>query len=279
MTTTKPADRKGNAPITRMALPTMFAKVGEREFEFVISTPSIATDNASVTTSGINYQRWLDTGAPICWGHDTTEPPVANGQAVRTEGTKLIGRGKFPPAGVSARADEICGLVKSGVINATSIGFVVNKRTPQKDGTWLFDKITIMECSLVSVPALADALITARSDKREGKVLSKTNAGHVTAIIRSAADIAERGQAMLDQLGDDPDDASDDGDGGPERAARAHKARALKVANEAEAREFRRRKAMALKLAASARPAVNRLAPPPTIAARRAAAAALKAKG
>ena len=58
----------------------------------------------------------------LLWMHDPHNP-VARCTQIGVEDGALRGTGQFPPLGTTALADEICGLVKSGVVNAVSVGF------------------------------------------------------------------------------------------------------------------------------------------------------------
>jgi hypothetical protein len=89
---------------------------------------------------------------------------------------ELRGTAEFPPIGVSAQADEVCGLVKSGVVSSLSVGFDILDSTPldpkQPRGGLRISRADLLEISLVSVPADSGALITERSlsmrDQRAG---------------------------------------------------------------------------------------------------------------
>ena len=48
--------------------------------------------------------------------------------------SQLRGTGQFPPLGTTDLADEICGLVKSGVVNAASIDFETLDNEPIRKG-------------------------------------------------------------------------------------------------------------------------------------------------
>ena len=69
----------------------------------------------------------------------------------------------FAPAGVSAKADEYCGLAKAGILNAASIGFLPVESSPIKGGGYRYTKWELMEISLVAVPCNPEALVVGRS--------------------------------------------------------------------------------------------------------------------
>ena len=73
----------------------------------------------------------------------------------------------FAPQGVSDIADQVCGLVKAGVINAVSIGFQPLDQEPldphdRRAGTRI-TRAELLEVSFVSVPADKGAIVLERS--------------------------------------------------------------------------------------------------------------------
>jgi HK97 family phage prohead protease len=127
----------------------------------------------------------------------------------------------FAPEGISAKADEYCGLAKAGIISAVSIGFDPLESTPRAGGGYIYNKWTLLELSLVSVPAnpaatvierAAPAVTTAESKapfiKIDGKWLTEAefrdydrnfwtriNARALAIVQRRAQRIFERGEA------------------------------------------------------------------------------------
>lgn len=224
-----------DSTLTRLATPGPFSTVGARQVEVVVSDPSIARDGASIVTAGIKYDDWLGYGGTVLFSHDPSRP-VARAVKVWTVGTKLMALIQFPAEGTSDDSDMVYRLIKENVVNATSIGFIVTKRTPLQGGGYRFDSIDLLECSFVAVPALPSAVITARSAKRAGKVLSGKNEGHVRAAV-------DHLQAVLSDV-EPPENGDDDGDEQAERARRANAAR-LAAQAEDERRELARQRALA----------------------------------
>lgn len=138
--------------------------VGAREFKFVGATSRLDRDGHVLIPSGIdltNYRR----NPIILWQHNPGAP-VARCSSISVVDGELRGTGEFPPAGTSDTADEVCGLVKSGVVSAVSIGFDVRDAEPlDPKRPHAGKRITSSECleiSLVSVPADPGAVITER---------------------------------------------------------------------------------------------------------------------
>lgn len=84
---------------------------------------------------------------------------------VRVAGGKLVGKLNLLPAGISDRIDEIRAAVEAGVLRAVSVGFSPDPEhmEPNKSGGWLFKAVELLECSLVAVPANANAMQMAKS--------------------------------------------------------------------------------------------------------------------
>jgi hypothetical protein len=72
----------------------------------------------------------------------------------------------FAPEGISAKADEICALMKAGIVNTVSIGFLPIETEPMDPsrprGPQRYLRSSLMELSVVSVPANTDATAIAR---------------------------------------------------------------------------------------------------------------------
>jgi HK97 family phage prohead protease len=120
---------------------------------------------------------------------------------------KLRAMGEFAPAGISALADKTRALLKSGSVNAISIGFIPLEGERLKDGGTRYTRVELCEISVVAVPANAAALVTQRSLNKSGRVLSGTNATK----LQQAHDAAESCRALvadvLDGAGGDTDEA------------------------------------------------------------------------
>jgi HK97 family phage prohead protease len=143
--------------------------LGENEVEVTVSTSNlVAQDGLMLMASGCqldNYRKnpvWL-------WSHDPLTP-VGRSTQIGVQGAALNAKVAFAPAGVSPKADEVRGLVKSGVISAASIGFdfdaadcePLDPKRPHAGGKRV-KRWTLLECSFVAIPADPDALVTARA--------------------------------------------------------------------------------------------------------------------
>ena len=138
--------------------------VGAREFKFVGATSQLGRDGHVIIPAGIaltNYKR-----NPVLLFQHRPENPVARCTGISVVDGELKGSAEFPPLGTSPLADEVCGLVKSGIISSVSIGFEPTETEPldpkrPRSGLRI-TRCELLEISLVSVPADTGAVITER---------------------------------------------------------------------------------------------------------------------
>ena len=99
---------------------------------------------------------------PVClFNHDVNQP-IGRWNGVAIQDKRVVGTMTIPPPGASARTHEICNLVNDGVISGISVGFIGNKFEPLSGGGLKFTKWTLLDASLVAIPANPSALITQR---------------------------------------------------------------------------------------------------------------------
>jgi HK97 family phage prohead protease len=150
-------------------------------------------------------------------GHDRFRP-IGTAKVARTP-SAVEAVITFALPGVSATADEYCGLAKSGVVSAVSIGFSPLDAQPRSDGRgYLFKAWELLELSLVAVGSNPNAVVLERSFAKDGRVLAGV---HADALMRAHRRIGAARQDVADVLkaagclpddGDDfadPDDAPD----------------------------------------------------------------------
>jgi HK97 family phage prohead protease len=144
-----------------------------------------------VVQDGIDTANFMKTGGTVLWNHKS-DTPIARALSIGVEAGQLRSLVQFPDAGVSAKADEIYGLVKAGVVSSTSIGFQGLEWEPMDPkepwGGRKFLKCELMEFSFVSVPAMPDATVIARSNEDGGKPRWKCGASLNLPILTVADD-------------------------------------------------------------------------------------------
>lgn len=144
---------------------------GARQVVVTCSTDAIDRVGDIVVQAGINVANFARLKT-VLWNHDQDRPIAKAIEVAIVEG-QLRAIVEFPPEGISPKADEIYGLVKAGVINAVSIGFLPLTREPVdgknlKNGARVTES-ELLELSFVSVPANPNAEIMERSMRVETK--------------------------------------------------------------------------------------------------------------
>ena len=139
--------------------------LGPRSVRVQCSSATLDRTGEIVVQSGIKFAATV----PVLFGHDTQLPV---GRATpRLAGGNLVADVEFAPEGVSVRADEICGLVKAGIIDPVSIGFDPIQAVPMDParprGPQRYLSCELLELSFVTVPANRDAVVVARALDRD----------------------------------------------------------------------------------------------------------------
>jgi HK97 family phage prohead protease/HK97 family phage major capsid protein len=104
---------------------------------------------------------------PIALFNHKSDFPVGKWRNLRVENKELRGHLELAPEGTSPRIDEIRKLVDAGILRAVSVGFKPIEERPRKESKYgsCFVRSELVETSLVSVPANANALAVAKSLK------------------------------------------------------------------------------------------------------------------
>lgn len=134
--------------------------LSERQIRVIASDPTVDHVKDVMVPEGcdtVDYQK-----NPIILAQHNREFPIGRA-VVEIKNGRVEALINFAPAGVSAKADEYCGLAKAGIINAASVGFEPLEFEPIKDGGYRYTKWKLMEISLVSVPANPNAVVIGRA--------------------------------------------------------------------------------------------------------------------
>jgi HK97 family phage prohead protease len=127
-----------------------------------------------VVQDGIDYKNFMAIGGTVLWQHNQ-DHPIARCTEMSIVTGKLRAVVQFPETGISAKSDEIYGLIKAGIVNAASIGFDPLERTdidPKNPwGAYRYEAVELMEFSFVSVPCQAEATVVERA-LRNGRTKS-----------------------------------------------------------------------------------------------------------
>lgn len=130
---------------------------GDDHPQFVMSDESVDRYSDIVRAGGWRLNKF--NGVALA-NHDNTFP-LGQWKDVHVEGTRLLGRFKAAPQGVSNRVDEVLKMIEFGILNSCSVGFLPISQKPRPGGGIEYTAQELVECSIVSVPANANACIIA----------------------------------------------------------------------------------------------------------------------
>ena len=127
-----------------------------------ITTETLDRDGDVVKAAGIDLGPYRKNPI-VLWQHDW-RTPVGRAVELRGRNGGIEADVRFPSVGVSAKADEVYGLIQEGVINTTSIGFMpLDYDYDETTGGFIITSAELYEFSFVSVPSNRDAIISVRS--------------------------------------------------------------------------------------------------------------------
>ena len=133
--------------------------------EFVLSDESVDRMGDIISADGWDLDSFRKNPIAL-WGH-RSDLPIGTWDNIRVQDKTLRGKLTLAPKGIIPRIDELRALIDAGILRAVSVGFrdiesePIDKSNPFR-GT-RFTKHELVECSLVSIPANANAVATAKS--------------------------------------------------------------------------------------------------------------------
>jgi HK97 family phage prohead protease len=146
----------------RAILPTRLRQIADRQIRAVLSSGLVGRDKLLVDVAGIDLAGFRRNPIAL-WNHQP-DAPVGRVSPIIRNGSGLEGTITFAPEGISNTADQVYGLVKSGVVNSVSIGFEPGEMLrPDRDGVRTVRTCELMEVSFVSLPADMGAVVIERS--------------------------------------------------------------------------------------------------------------------
>jgi uncharacterized protein len=161
------------------------ASEDSRSFRAVVSTRAVDRYGDIVEVSGISLTNYF-LNPVVLFNHDYDQP-VARCVEIGLDGDKLVAAAEFPAEGLNANSDRVYGMMKAGLLNAVSIGFIpdydkmvpVNEKEPWAGMRFMAGEM--LEFSLVTVPANAEAILLQRglegTDAGEDDKLPEGTAG------------------------------------------------------------------------------------------------------
>ena len=169
-----------DADVERKSFSSLLAISPDETMTFVtnISVDSLDRDDEVIMPKGIRTDRY-EKNPVVMWQHSYDQPPVGKVIGLQKHEHGLVAKIKMAS---TERAKELWQLVKDGMLNAQSIGFLVNKayvRGTVEFDAWIKETgskipegcrrvladIELLETSIVPIPSCPDALNTAVSAK------------------------------------------------------------------------------------------------------------------
>lgn len=134
-----------------------------RVIRFTISTSEVDRDRDVIDAKGWDTKDYLENPV-IQWAHDYSQPPIGRARSLKIGPDKMSAEVEFMGPDLSPFADSIFRMVKGGWINATSVGFKPEDWSYDEERKGVnFKKQSLLEVSVVPVPANPHALVEARS--------------------------------------------------------------------------------------------------------------------
>lgn len=134
-----------------------------RTVRWTITTGGVDRDNDTIAAGGWDVADYLKNPT-VLWAHDYSQLPVGRALDVTQVANGLQSTTQFPEKGIHAFADTVFELVKGGFLNAVSVGFKPMEYSRDEErGGINFLRQSLLEYSVVPVPANAEALVIARS--------------------------------------------------------------------------------------------------------------------
>ena len=157
--------------------------LGDREVGVIAATSDLARDGHVLEVGGLDLTNYRKNPVAL-WQHQA-DCPVGVATAVGVRDGALCARIAFAPPGISALVDQICSLVKAGVVKGVSIGFDPKDGTPldpnRPRGGQRITRSELLEISFVSIPADTGAAVIERA--------AKFSRGETLAIFRTLSPV------------------------------------------------------------------------------------------
>lgn len=132
-----------------------------RKVRFVFSDGEVDRENDKINPKGWKLDDFRRNPA-ILWSHDHRNLPIGRATEIAVSDGKLIGTVEFAD---HPFAETVFRLVRGGFLNATSVGFQPEEWSiDEKRGGVNFESQSLLETSIVPVPANPRALIAASAE-------------------------------------------------------------------------------------------------------------------
>src|SRR5215203_342814 len=140
---------------------TLVAKAaGADPLEYIMSDATVDRYGDVVEPKGWDIQAFQAN--PIALFGHKSDFIIGHWKDVKVAQGALRGRLQLMERGISERLDEVIAAVQAGILRAVSVGFRPVEAEPRKEGGNYYKKQSLVECSLVSIPANPNALQIAK---------------------------------------------------------------------------------------------------------------------
>lgn len=136
------------------------ADLTDREVRVVASDPSVDRAGDIMVPEGCILDGFAKN--PIVLANHDSAKPIGTAE-ISIKESRVEALITFAPPKISSIADEFCGLMKAGVLNAVSVGFDPIEWSPLPGGGRRYDEWALLELSVVSVPAQPNAVVLERA--------------------------------------------------------------------------------------------------------------------
>jgi HK97 family phage prohead protease len=166
---------------------------------FLASSPAPARDGFAIPVKAWDLGTYRRNPV-LLWSHGWSAPPIGKVTELRATERGLVGSAVFDQKDAFAR--QIESKVRAGFLNAVSVGFDIHGFEP--DGKTV-TQAELLDISIVSIPADANALIEARSAYRalgRGAGSRPLNEAEQRRFLLGLRDAAIRMAAKADPIGE-----------------------------------------------------------------------------
>jgi len=137
-----------------------FLKKKEGEIVGIASTELEDRHGEVIKQDGWDLKLFKDNPV-ILASHQYQDFPIGKATSIRVKDNKLIFKAVFSEK--TEKAKEAFNLIKEGILNAFSVGFIPKEWDKKKSN--VITKAELMEISVVSIPANPQAVVTAKGMK------------------------------------------------------------------------------------------------------------------
>ena len=149
-----------------------------RVVTFTISTASVDRHGDTIDVDGWDFTAFMKNPV-VLWGHDYRSLPIGRALKVWKHGGKIKASVEFASEEMNPLAERVFRMVKSGFLKASSVGMrpIKWKVSEDEDRKRMYGidflEQELLEFSIVTVPANAEALAETPKKSDEGKLAVK----------------------------------------------------------------------------------------------------------